>query len=53
MRKGSKKENGKTRRFSTRLTENEYKEFSEKAEKRQMTKTDYMLYLIKNDKLKK
>ena len=46
MRKGSKKENGKTRRFSTRLTESEYKEFSEKAEK-----TDYMLYLIKNDKI--
>ena len=43
MRKGSKKENGKTRRFSTRLTESEYKEFSEKAENYKVK-----LYVVSN-----
>lgn len=50
MKKGSKKENGKTRRFSTRLTEEQFKELSEKAQKNNMSKTDYLIYLLKKDK---
>ena len=50
--KGTKKENGKTRRFSTRLTEEDYKEITEKAKLRDMTKTDYLLFLVKKDKIK-
>lgn len=53
MLKGTKKENGKTRRFSTRLTEEQFKEIEEKAKKRNMSKTDYLLYLVQNDKIKK
>ncbi len=50
MIKGSKKENGKIRRFSARLTEEQYIEFTKKAKKRNMSKTDYLLYLLKKDK---
>lgn len=50
MLKGSKKENGKVRRLSVRLTEKEYQEITEKAKKNNMEKSEYILNLIKKDK---
>lgn len=50
MKKGSKKENAKNRRLSVRLTEEEYQLIAEKAKKKNMEKSKYILYLIKKDK---
>lgn len=50
MLKGSKKENGKVRHLDIRLTEEEYLEIAEKAKKNNMTKSEYVRYLIKKDK---
>lgn len=50
MKKGSKKENGKTRRLSIRITEDEFNEIAEKAKKKQKEKSEYILDLVKKDK---
>lgn len=50
MKKGSKKENRKVKHLDIRLTEEEYQEISKKAEKCNMTKSEYILYLVKKDK---
>ena len=50
MKKGTKKENGKVRRLSVRLTEEEYQEITKKSKKHNMEKSEYILYLIKKDK---
>lgn len=50
MLKGSKKENGKVRHLDIRLTEKEYQEIDKKAKKNKMTKSEYVLSLIKKDK---
>lgn len=50
MLKGSKKENGKVKRFTIRLTENEHQEFIRKSKKNNMTISEYLIYLVKKDK---
>lgn len=50
MKKGTKKENGKTRRLSVRLTEEDFKELAEKASKKNKTKSEFILDLIKKQK---
>ena len=50
MRKGIKKENGKTKRFTIRLTNEEHKEFIEKSKKHNMNISEYLIYLVQNDK---
>ncbi len=50
MKKGTKKENGKTTRFTIRLTEEEHREFIEKAKKNNMNISEYLIYLVKKDK---
>ncbi len=50
MIKGSKKENGKTKHLDIRLTEKEYQDISEKAKNKNMTKSEYILHLVKKDK---
>lgn len=50
MLKGSKKENGKVKHLDIRLTKNEYEEIAKKASKKNMKKSEYILYLVKKDK---
>lgn len=50
MIKGSKKENGKTKRFTIRLTEEEHQEFIKKATKHNMNISEYLIFLVKKDK---
>jgi len=50
MLKGSKKENGKEKRFTIRLTKEEHKEFIEKSKKNNMNISEYLIYLVKKDK---
>lgn len=50
MIKGSKKENGKVKHLDIRLTEEEYLEIDKKAKKNKMTKSEYILQLVKKDK---
>lgn len=50
MIKGSKKVNGKTKRFTIRLTEEEHKEFVEKASKKNMSISKFLIYLVKKEK---
>ena len=50
VKKGTKKANGKTTRFTIRLTEQEHQEFTEKAKKRNMNISEYLIYLVKKDK---
>lgn len=50
MLKGSKKENGKSKRFTIRLTEEEHQEFIKKSEQKNMSISQYLIYLVKNDK---
>lgn len=50
MIKGSKKENGKVKRFTIRLTEEEHQEFIKKAKKNNKNISEYLIYLVKKDK---
>ena len=53
MIKGSKKENGKTKRIYLRTTEEEYKKILENANQKKMTMSKYILDLVEKDKIKK
>ena len=50
MKKGIKKENGKTKRFTIRLSEEEHQEFIKKATSKNMKISEYLIYLVKKDK---
>lgn len=50
MKKGSKKENGKTKRIFLRVTELEYQEIMEKAKKNDMNMSEFILFLVKKSK---
>lgn len=50
LKKGSKKENGKTKRFTIRLTEEEHQEFIAKAKKQNMSISQFLIYLVKKEK---
>lgn len=50
MKKGSKKENGKIKHLDIRLTEEEYQDIDKKAKKNNMTKSEYILHLVKKEK---
>lgn len=50
MLKGSKKENGKTKRIYLRTTDEEYEMIYEKAKNNKMNMSEYLLYLVKKDK---
>ena len=52
VKKGSKKENGKVVKFSIRITTEEHQEIKQKAEKQNMTASNYIRYLVKKDKIK-
>ena len=50
MLKGTKKENGKVKRFTIRLTIEEHEEFLKKAKDHNMKISEYLIYLVKKDK---
>ena len=50
MKKGMKKENGKIKRFTIRLTEEEHQEFIKKATSKNMKISEYLIFLVKKDK---
>lgn len=50
MKKGTKKENGKIKHLDIRLTEKEYQEIAEKASKKNKTKSEFILDLVKKEK---
>lgn len=50
MIKGSKKVDGKVKRFTIRLTEKEHQEFVSKAKKHDMSITQFLIYLVQNSK---
>lgn len=52
MKKGSKKENGKIKRFTIRLTEQEHQEFQEVAELINMNISEMLIYLVSKEKQK-
>lgn len=52
MIKGSKKENGKVKHLDIRLTQEEYQEITKQAAQNNMTKSKYILYLVKKEKEK-
>lgn len=45
-----KKENGKSKRFTIRLTEEEHQEFIKKSSRMNMKISEYIIYLMKKDK---
>lgn len=53
MLKGSKKENGKIKRYTIRLTEQEHRDFQEVAKKINMNISEMLIYLVDKEKNKK
>jgi len=53
MIKGSKKEDGKVKKITIRLTVDDREELFKKAKMRDMYVSDYVRYLFKKDKPKK
>lgn len=50
MIKGSKKENGKVHKLSFRATQEEKEMIMNQAKEKNMTMTEYLIYLVKKDK---
>ncbi len=53
MIKGSKKENGKVKRYTIRLTEQEHQDFQEVAKKHNKNISELLIYLVEKEKNKK
>ncbi len=50
LKKGTKKLDGKTKRFTIRLTDKEHEMFIKKSTERNMKISEYLIFLVENDK---